>query len=29
MAAREQFFVADIQQTAVCNALYVVEARMC
>lgn len=29
MAAHEQFFVADIQQTAVCNALHAVEARMC
>jgi CRP-like cAMP-binding protein len=28
-AAYEQFFVADIQQTAVCNALHTVEARMC
>lgn len=29
LAAHEQFFVADIQQTAVCNALHTVEARMC
>ncbi|HYI94016.1 MAG TPA: Crp/Fnr family transcriptional regulator [Bryobacteraceae bacterium] len=29
LAAYEQFFVADIQQTAVCNALHAVEARMC
>jgi Mn-dependent DtxR family transcriptional regulator len=28
-AAYEQFFVADIQQTAVCNALHAVEARAC
>jgi CRP-like cAMP-binding protein len=28
-AAHEQFFVADIQQTAACNALHPVEARMC
>jgi CRP-like cAMP-binding protein len=28
-AAHEQFFVADIQQTAACNALNPVEARMC
>ena len=29
LAAHEQFFVADIQQTCVCNALHTVEARMC
>ena len=29
LASHEQFFVADIQQTAVCNALHTVEARMC
>jgi len=28
-AAHEQFFIADIQQTAACNALHPVEARMC
>jgi len=28
LAAHEQFFVADIQQTAACNALHPVEARM-
>ena len=28
-AAYEQFFVADIQQTAVCHALHAVEARAC
>lgn len=28
-AAHEQFFVADIQQTAACNALHSLEARMC
>ena len=28
-AAHEQFFVADIQQTAACNALHPLEARMC
>src|SRR2546423_5913990 len=28
-AAHEQFFVADVQQTAACNALHTVEARMC
>lgn len=28
-AAHEQFFVADVQQTAACNALHPVEARMC
>jgi hypothetical protein len=27
LAAHEQFFVADIQQTAACNALHPVEAR--
>lgn len=29
LAAHEQFFVADIQQTAACNALHSAEARMC
>jgi CRP-like cAMP-binding protein len=29
IAAHEQFFIADIQQTAACNALHPVEARMC
>jgi len=29
LASHEQFFVADIQQTAACNALHPVEARMC
>ena len=29
LAAHEQFFVADMQQTAMCNALHTVEARMC
>jgi CRP-like cAMP-binding protein len=29
LAAHEQFFVADIQQTAACNALHSLEARMC
>jgi CRP-like cAMP-binding protein len=28
-AAHEQFFIADIQQTAACNALHPIEARMC
>jgi len=28
-AAHEQFFIADVQQTAACNALHPVEARMC
>jgi CRP-like cAMP-binding protein len=28
-AAHEQFFIADIQQTAACNALHPVTARMC
>jgi CRP-like cAMP-binding protein len=28
-AAHEQFFIADIQQTAACNALHAVPARMC
>ena len=29
LAAHQQFFVSDIQQTGVCNALHTVEARMC
>jgi CRP-like cAMP-binding protein len=29
LAAHEQFFVADLQQTAACNALHPAEARMC
>ena len=29
LASHEQFFIADIQQTAACNALHPVEARMC
>jgi len=29
LAAHGQFFVADIQQTGMCNALHTVEARMC
>jgi hypothetical protein len=29
IAAHEHFFVADIQQTAACNALHPVVARMC
>ena len=28
-ATHEQFFIADIQQTAACNALHPIEARMC
>jgi CRP-like cAMP-binding protein len=28
-AAHDQFFIADIQQTAACNALHRIEARMC
>jgi CRP-like cAMP-binding protein len=28
-AAHEQFLIADIQQTAACNALHAVEVRMC
>jgi hypothetical protein len=28
-AAHDQFFLADVQQTAACNALHPVEARMC
>lgn len=29
LASFEQFFVADIQQTAACNALHPIESRMC
>jgi CRP-like cAMP-binding protein len=29
LATHEEFFIADIQQTAACNALHPVEARMC